>query len=39
MAKGEEKPGENTTVPASKFHSFIGDRSPQKLSEKLYFAS
>jgi hypothetical protein len=39
MAKGEEKPGENTTVPASKFHSFIGDWSPQKLTVKLYFPS
>jgi hypothetical protein len=38
MAKEEKKPGEITTVPASKFHSFIGDWSPQKLSVKLYFA-
>jgi hypothetical protein len=39
IAKREEKPGKNATVPASKFRSFIGDWRAKKLSVKLYFAS
>jgi hypothetical protein len=39
LSKGEEKTGENATVPASKFHTFIWDWGLQKLSVSLFLAS